>query len=604
MRRAYATAVAELLEKSCANLGQAEIAGSLWMLDEEGVVLDLGEEAQLREVLGELDAVEEREMTDLVELIRVREAHWRKQRRLAYKGLLGGAWEKMLRDWGVDPTVAAATRKKLFEKGMAFGSKLCKVYHETRTGKTAHTEGPVVPAAFEQEIQRMLSAIRLHTQRHVMQARLARMSEKGKIEFVIRRRGSKGAKKGPRRVNVSKQLKLSMDAWLQVNTDGYKYVRRVKRRVMEPENKLTQATVEDYFGSDAMVVTKRATNRESGAEGAQETGGRAAQVGEAIRQAITYRGTTPDDQDGGGDQRRGRGKRLLQKDDADAESHYAERSGLAVALGRRAAKRTAGEHRCEQASEGQASGEGSAKGVGGVANGGGLGERDMGEAGEQGVRDSAQAAGQRADDGGAGLADAAAGTVLRAATEGGRKTGSACDDVGAVGAVSNERSASGGSEGGDGSVPFSDAMDASEPGCEGDARSSEAAERGTWEGTELVARAERRGRSRLEAAGELVCGLANGDERRGCRTRLGDGGSGQPGGTGSTARAERAGGSAGSGATVLVPGGSGCAGHVGEAPRAELVRDTMHDDVEERLGEQHERGGSRCGSTTGARPTD
>ena len=30
----------------------------------------------------------------------------------------------MLRDWGVDPTVAAATRKKLFEKGMVRGGRV------------------------------------------------------------------------------------------------------------------------------------------------------------------------------------------------------------------------------------------------------------------------------------------------------------------------------------------------------------------------------------------------------------------------------------------------------------------------------------------------
>jgi hypothetical protein len=109
------------LEKSCANLGQADIAGSLWMLDENGVVLDMGTEEQVREVLGDLDPTEQREMDELVRLMRVRSDHWREQRKFAYKGLLGGAWERMLCDWGVDPAVAASTRKGPFSRAIDFG---------------------------------------------------------------------------------------------------------------------------------------------------------------------------------------------------------------------------------------------------------------------------------------------------------------------------------------------------------------------------------------------------------------------------------------------------------------------------------------------------
>ncbi len=133
LRRAYANSIATAVGTSCKDLGQAEIAGRLWMLDDQGVVLDLDAEDQLREVMGELDGREEREMADLVDLLRVRETHWREQRRFAYKGMLGGAWERMLTNWVIDPTVAARTRKKLFDKGMDFGTKLVKIFSQQIT---------------------------------------------------------------------------------------------------------------------------------------------------------------------------------------------------------------------------------------------------------------------------------------------------------------------------------------------------------------------------------------------------------------------------------------------------------------------------------------
>lgn len=67
---------------------------------------------------------------------------------------------------------AASTREKLFDTGMAFSSKLGKVYHDAKNGKELPKGEPFVPVSYERAIARTPSAIKLDSDKHTMRARL------------------------------------------------------------------------------------------------------------------------------------------------------------------------------------------------------------------------------------------------------------------------------------------------------------------------------------------------------------------------------------------------------------------------------------------------